>query len=75
MFMGYSKSNGFALQESNCAINDLRLKVRLLNCTLDYIQNALNPGILPRIYREDTPYTWGYLSVFTTSPNKWRKEL
>ncbi|KAJ7789548.1 hypothetical protein B0H14DRAFT_3502909 [Mycena olivaceomarginata] len=63
-----------ALQESDCGINDSHLKVRLLDCNLDYIQNALNPGILPGISREDTPYTWDYLSVFITSPNKWRKE-
>ncbi|KAJ7178013.1 hypothetical protein C8R46DRAFT_888180 [Mycena filopes] len=63
-----------ALQESDRVINDPRLKVRLIDCTLDYIRSALNPGILPRIYLEDAPFTWDYLSVFTTSPNKWRKE-
>jgi hypothetical protein len=63
-----------ALQESDRVINDPRLKVRLLDCTFDYIRNVLNPGILPAIYAEDAPFTWDYLSVFTTSPNKWRKE-
>lgn len=63
-----------ALQESDRVINDTRLKVRLADCTLDYIRNALNPGALPGIYLEDAPFTWNYLSVFTTSPNKWRKE-
>ncbi|KAJ7786989.1 hypothetical protein B0H14DRAFT_3506087 [Mycena olivaceomarginata] len=63
-----------ALQESDRVINYPRLKVRLLDCTLDYIRNVLNPGILPRIYLEDAPFTWDYLSVFTTSPNKWHKE-
>ncbi|KAJ7813607.1 hypothetical protein B0H14DRAFT_3749508 [Mycena olivaceomarginata] len=63
-----------ALQESDRIINDPCLKVQLLDCTLDYIWNVLNPGILPGIYLEDAPFTWDYLSVFTTSPNKWRKE-
>ncbi|KAJ7846188.1 hypothetical protein B0H14DRAFT_2584259 [Mycena olivaceomarginata] len=56
-----------ALQESDRVINDPRLK-------FDYIRNVLNLGILPAIYAEDAPFTWDYLSVFTTSPNKWRKE-
>ncbi|KAJ7911737.1 hypothetical protein B0H13DRAFT_2660394 [Mycena leptocephala] len=63
-----------ALKESDRVINDPRLKVRLVDCTLNYIRNVLNPGVLPGIYLETAPYTWGYLSVFTTSPNKWRKE-
>ncbi|KAJ7367060.1 hypothetical protein DFH08DRAFT_797902 [Mycena albidolilacea] len=63
-----------ALEESDHVINDPRLKVQLLDCTLEYIRNVLNPGILPRIYLEDAPFTGDYLSVFTTSPNKWRKE-
>ncbi|KAJ7891027.1 hypothetical protein B0H13DRAFT_1626074 [Mycena leptocephala] len=63
-----------ALQESNTVINDPRLKVKLKDCTLDYIRNVLNPGILPGIYLEDAPYTWGFLSVFTTSPNEYRKK-
>ncbi|KAJ7691214.1 hypothetical protein B0H14DRAFT_2652146 [Mycena olivaceomarginata] len=63
-----------ALKESDRVINYSRLKVRLVDCTLDYIRNVLNPGVLPGIYLEDAPYTWDYLSVFTTSPNKWRKE-
>ncbi|KAJ7200786.1 hypothetical protein GGX14DRAFT_371815 [Mycena pura] len=63
-----------ALKESDQVINDPRLKVRLFDCTLQYIRNILNPGELPTIYSEDAPYTWDYLSVFTTSPNKWRKE-
>jgi hypothetical protein len=45
-----------ALQESDCVIKDWCLKVWLLDCTLNYIQNALNPGILPGIYWEDAPY-------------------
>ncbi|KAJ6613458.1 hypothetical protein B0H10DRAFT_1951485 [Mycena sp. CBHHK59/15] len=60
-----------ALQESDKVINDARLKVQLKSCTLDYIRTVLNPGILPGIYLEDTPYTWDYLSVFTTSPNEY----
>ncbi|KAJ7496051.1 hypothetical protein B0H11DRAFT_1910318 [Mycena galericulata] len=63
-----------ALQESDQVINDPRLKVRLLDCTLDFIRNVLNPGVLPGLYLELAPYTWDYLSVFTTSPNKWRKQ-
>ncbi|KAJ7762711.1 hypothetical protein DFH07DRAFT_401250, partial [Mycena maculata] len=63
-----------ALQESDQVINDPRLKVRLLDCTLDFIRNVLNPGVLPGLYLELAPYTWSYLSVFTTSPNKWRKQ-
>ncbi|KAF7372356.1 hypothetical protein MVEN_00095800 [Mycena venus] len=59
-----------ALQESDKVMNDPRLK----DCTLDYIRNVLNPGILPGIYLEDAPYTWGFLSVFTTSPNEYRKK-
>ncbi|KAJ7355282.1 hypothetical protein DFH08DRAFT_803330 [Mycena albidolilacea] len=62
-----------ALQENDRVIIAPRLKVRLLDCTLDYIRNVLNPGILPAIYAEDAPFTWDYLSVFTISPNKWRK--
>ncbi|KAJ7189292.1 hypothetical protein GGX14DRAFT_580814 [Mycena pura] len=63
-----------ALKESDQVINDPRLKVRLFDCTLQYIRNILNPGELPTIYSEDALYTWDYLSVFTTSPNRWRKE-
>ncbi|KAJ7251604.1 hypothetical protein C8J57DRAFT_1520416 [Mycena rebaudengoi] len=63
-----------ALQESDKVINDPRLKVRLKSCTLDYIRTALNPGILPDIYRADAPYSWDYLTVFTTSPNEYRKK-
>ncbi|KAJ7355482.1 hypothetical protein DFH08DRAFT_803490 [Mycena albidolilacea] len=63
-----------SLKKSDRVINDPRLKIRLLDCTLEYICNVLNPGILPGIYLEDAPFTWDYLSVFTTSPNKWRKE-
>ncbi|KAJ6603380.1 hypothetical protein DFH09DRAFT_1301191 [Mycena vulgaris] len=63
-----------ALHESDKVINDPRLKVRLKDCTLDYIRSILNPGLLPAIYLEDAPYTWGFLSVFTTSPNEWRKK-
>ncbi|KAJ7197457.1 hypothetical protein GGX14DRAFT_574239 [Mycena pura] len=63
-----------ALKESDQVINNPRLKVRLFDCTLQYIRNILNPGELPTIYSEDALYTWDYLSVFTTSPNRWRKE-
>jgi hypothetical protein len=63
-----------ALQESDKVMNDPRLKVRLKDCTMDYIRNILNPGILPGIYLEDAPYTWDFLSVFTTSPNEYRKK-
>jgi hypothetical protein len=63
-----------ALQESDKVISDPRLKVRLKDCTLDHIRSVLNPGILPGIYREDAPYTWDFLSVFTTSPNEYRKK-
>jgi hypothetical protein len=59
-----------ALQESDKVISDPFLKVRLKDCTLDHIQSVLNPGI----YREDAPYTWDFLSVFTTSPNEYRKK-
>ncbi|KAJ7698095.1 hypothetical protein B0H17DRAFT_1197074 [Mycena rosella] len=62
-----------ALKESDKVINDSRLKVCLKSCTLDYIRSILDPGILPRIYLEDAPYTWNYLSVFITSPNGYRK--
>ncbi|KAJ7238925.1 hypothetical protein C8J57DRAFT_1246251 [Mycena rebaudengoi] len=63
-----------ALQEIDKVINDPRLKVRLKSCTLDYIRTALNPSILPDIYREDAPYSWDYLTRFTTSPNEHRKK-
>jgi hypothetical protein len=63
-----------ALQESDKVINDPRLKVRLKDCTLNYIRNILNPRILPGTYLEDAPYTWGFLLVFTTSPNEYRKK-
>ncbi|KAJ7860555.1 hypothetical protein B0H14DRAFT_3445956 [Mycena olivaceomarginata] len=63
-----------ALQESDKVINDPRLKVRLKDCTLDFIRNILDPGKLPGIYREDAPYTWDFLSIFTTSPNEYRKK-
>ena len=63
-----------ALQESDKVIKHARLKVQLKSCTLDYIRTVLNPGILPGIYLEDAPYTWDYLSVFTTSPNEYRKK-
>ncbi|KAJ7210935.1 hypothetical protein C8J57DRAFT_1539795 [Mycena rebaudengoi] len=63
-----------ALKESDCVINDPRLKVRLKSCTLDYIRSVLNPGTLLGIYLQDAPYTWDYLSVFTTSPNDYRKK-
>jgi hypothetical protein len=59
-----------ALQESDKVISDPRLKVRLKDCTLDHIRSVLNPGI----YHEDAPYTWDFLSVFTTSPNEYRKK-
>jgi hypothetical protein len=59
-----------ALQESDKVMNDPRLKFHLKDCTMDYIRNILNPGI----YLEDAPYTWGFLSVFTTSPNEYRKK-
>ncbi|KAJ7803566.1 hypothetical protein B0H14DRAFT_3777036 [Mycena olivaceomarginata] len=62
-----------ALQESDNHERP-RLKVRLKDCTMNYIRNILNPGILPGIYLEDAPYTWGFLSVFTTSPNEYRKK-
>ncbi|KAJ7918069.1 hypothetical protein B0H13DRAFT_1869708 [Mycena leptocephala] len=45
-----------------------------LTLTLDFIRNVLNPGVLRDIYLEDAPYTWMFLSVFTTSPNKWCKQ-
>ncbi|KAJ7150030.1 hypothetical protein C8R43DRAFT_951590 [Mycena crocata] len=35
-----------ALQESDWVINDPCLKVRLVNCTLDFIWNVLNPRLL-----------------------------
>ncbi|KAJ7830057.1 hypothetical protein B0H14DRAFT_3465094 [Mycena olivaceomarginata] len=63
-----------ALQESDKVINDPRLKVRPKDCTLDFIRNILDPGKLPGIYREDAPYTWDFLSIFTTSPNEYRKK-
>ncbi|KAJ7894429.1 hypothetical protein B0H14DRAFT_2559213 [Mycena olivaceomarginata] len=50
-----------ALQESDKVMNDPRLKVRLKDCILNYIRNILNPRILPGIYLEDAPYTWGFL--------------
>ncbi|KAJ6620962.1 hypothetical protein B0H10DRAFT_1945603 [Mycena sp. CBHHK59/15] len=60
-----------ALQESDKVINDARLKVKLKSCTLDYIRTVLNPGILPGIYLEDTPYTWDYLvSLSGLTPSK-----
>jgi hypothetical protein len=63
-----------ALQESNKIISDPRLKVRLGACTLEYIRRMLNPGVLPGIYQENAPYSWDYLSTFTTSPNEYRKK-
>ncbi|KAJ7153178.1 hypothetical protein C8R43DRAFT_1187881 [Mycena crocata] len=62
-----------ALQESDRVINDPRLKIRLVDCTLDFFRNILNPGVLPDIYFEDAPFTWDFLTVFTTSPNEYRK--
>ncbi|KAJ6495492.1 hypothetical protein C8R45DRAFT_1095125 [Mycena sanguinolenta] len=63
-----------ALQESDAVINDPRLKVRLKDCTVEHIRNVLNPGILHGIYAEDAPYTWGFLTTFTTSPNEYCKK-
>ncbi|KAJ7890896.1 hypothetical protein B0H14DRAFT_3700502 [Mycena olivaceomarginata] len=63
-----------ALQESNKIISDPRLKVRLGACMLEYIRRMLNPGVLPGIYQENAPYSWDYLSTFTTSPNEYRKK-
>ncbi|KAJ7714683.1 hypothetical protein B0H14DRAFT_3901740 [Mycena olivaceomarginata] len=63
-----------ALQESNKVISDPRLKVSLGACTLEYIRRMLNPGVLPGIYQENAPYSWDYLSTFTTSPNEYRKK-
>jgi hypothetical protein len=34
----------------------------------------LNPGFLPGIYQENAPYSWDYLSTFTTSSNEYRKK-
>ncbi|KAJ7506016.1 hypothetical protein B0H11DRAFT_1903935 [Mycena galericulata] len=64
-----------ALEESDKVINDPRLKVRLKDCTLDYIRSMLDPGLLPGIFQQDAPYAWDYLTVFTTSPNEYRKTL
>jgi hypothetical protein len=63
-----------ALQESDKVMNDPRLKIRLKDWTMDYIQNILNAGILPGIYLKDAPYTSGFLSVFTASPNEYCKK-
>ncbi|KAK7016711.1 hypothetical protein R3P38DRAFT_3321058 [Favolaschia claudopus] len=63
-----------ALLESDKVINDARLKIRLKDCTLEFIRNILDPGRLPGIFREDTPYSWDFLTVFTTSPNEYRKK-
>ncbi|KAK7016638.1 hypothetical protein R3P38DRAFT_3321050 [Favolaschia claudopus] len=63
-----------ALLESDKVINDTRLKVRLKDCTLEFIRNILDPGRLPGIFQEDAPYSWDFLTVFTTSPNEYRKK-
>ncbi|KAJ7453224.1 hypothetical protein FB451DRAFT_1185472 [Mycena latifolia] len=63
-----------ALQESDQVINDPGLKVRLMNCTLQQIMDILNPGILAARYALLAPITWEYLTIFTTSPNEWRKK-
>ncbi|KAJ7780674.1 hypothetical protein DFH07DRAFT_765192 [Mycena maculata] len=63
-----------ALEESNKVINDPRLKVQLKSCTLDYIRSMLDPGPLPGIFQQDAPYAWDYLTIFTTSPNEYRKK-
>ncbi|KAJ7716101.1 hypothetical protein DFH07DRAFT_785474 [Mycena maculata] len=63
-----------ALEESDKVINDPRLKVQLKSCTLDYIRSMLDPGLLPVIFQQDAPYAWDYLTIFTTSPNVYRKK-
>ncbi|KAK7002116.1 hypothetical protein R3P38DRAFT_3326654 [Favolaschia claudopus] len=56
-----------ALLESNKVINDSRLKIRLKDCTMEFIRNILDPGKLPGIYRENAPYTWEYSQLLPTS--------
>jgi hypothetical protein len=63
-----------ALQESDNIINDPGLKVRLKDCTIRRITDILNPGKLAARYADLAPFSWEYLTIFTTSPNEWRKK-
>ncbi|KAI0063040.1 hypothetical protein BV25DRAFT_1765596, partial [Artomyces pyxidatus] len=62
------------LEESDNVITDPELKIRPSECTMDTIRDALDPGKLASKYSSLAPFTWSLLSVFTTSPNRYRKE-
>ncbi|KAJ6447733.1 hypothetical protein C8R45DRAFT_1115724 [Mycena sanguinolenta] len=62
------------LQESDNIINNVGLKVRLKDCMIRCITDILNPGKLAAQYTDLALFSWEHLTVFTTSPNEWRKK-
>lgn len=62
------------LEESNKIINDPELKIRTKTLTMQSIHHALDPGRLATRYKSLAPFLWDLLLVFTTSPNKSRKQ-
>lgn len=63
------------LDESDAIITDKAYRVVPRLCTIDDIRNILHPGKLAVMYQTAAPFTWDLLSIFTMSPNDYRKRL
>lgn len=61
------------LGESDKAISDPKLKIKLAQLTVDSVRELLAPSGLERQYRQHTPFFFDMLEVFTKSPNRYQK--
>lgn len=62
------------LEESNKIIGDPQLKIKTKTLTMHSIRHALDPARLAAHYKSLAPFLWDILLIFTTSPNKSRKQ-
>ncbi|KAG8961831.1 hypothetical protein FRC00_011095 [Tulasnella sp. 408] len=61
------------LAESDRAISDPKLKIKLSDLTVDSVQHLLAPSGLEQRYRQHMPFFFDMLEVFAKSPNRYQK--
>ncbi|KAJ7839433.1 hypothetical protein B0H14DRAFT_3697877 [Mycena olivaceomarginata] len=80
LFMGNHPNHGFAPQRIFKAWHDRfpksipHLHSTIIKPCMDEIALQESEKVMNDPRLKDAPYTWGFLSVFTTSPNEYRKK-
>ncbi|KAG8964698.1 hypothetical protein FRC05_003597 [Tulasnella sp. 425] len=60
------------LAESDSAISDPKLKIKLPDLTVDSVRELLSPSGLEQKYRQHAPFLFDMLEVFAKSPNRYQ---